>query len=54
MYGSASETVRILYGGSVKPENVRAYLSEKDVDGALVGGASLKSDSFKQLVENII
>ena len=54
MYGEASETVRILYGGSVKPENVRAYLSEPDVDGALVGGASLKSESFKQLVENII
>ena len=54
MYGDASETVRILYGGSVKPENVRAYLSEKDVDGALVGGASLKVDSFKQLIENIV
>ncbi len=54
MYGSASETVRILYGGSVKPENVRDYLGQPDVDGALVGGASLKSDSFKQLVENII
>ncbi len=54
MFGDASETVRILYGGSVKPENVRDYLSENDVDGALVGGASLKVESFKQLVENII
>ena len=54
MYGSASEEVRILYGGSVKPENVRDYLKQEDVDGALVGGASLKSESFKQLVENII
>ncbi len=50
----AAEEVRILYGGSVKPENVRAYLSEKDVDGALVGGASLKIDSFRALIENII
>lgn len=48
-----ADKVRILYGGSVKPENVHAYLLEKDVDGALVGGASLKVDSFKQLIENI-
>ena len=54
MYGNASEEVRILYGGSVKPENVRDYLLQKDVDGALVGGASLKVESFKQLVENIL
>lgn len=53
-FGDASEKVRILYGGSVKPENVKAYLSQEDVDGALVGGASLKVDSFKQLVENIV
>lgn len=54
MYGEASETVRILYGGSVKPENVHDYLSEEDVDGALVGGASLKADSFRKLIENTI
>lgn len=54
LYGNASETVRILYGGSVKPENVHDYLTQKNVDGALVGGASLKSESFKQLVENIV
>lgn len=54
VYGDASETVRILYGGSVKPENVHDYLSEKDVDGALVGGASLKADSFRKLIENTI
>lgn len=45
--------IRILYGGSVKPNNIKDYLSEKDVDGALVGGASLKADSFKELLENI-
>lgn len=46
--------IRILYGGSVKPNNVKDYLSMKDIDGALVGGASLKADSFKELLENII
>ncbi len=49
----AAQKVQILYGGSVKPENVHAYLGAEDVDGALVGGASLKSDSFKALLENI-
>ena len=48
-----SEKVRILYGGSVKPENVHDYLLQPNVDGALVGGASLKVDSFKALIENI-
>ena len=52
-YGDASDKVRILYGGSVKPENVHDYLAQTDVDGALVGGASLKVDSFRQLIENI-
>jgi triosephosphate isomerase len=52
-YGDAAENVRILYGGSVKPENVHDYLLQSDVDGALVGGASLKVDSFKALIENI-
>ena len=53
MYGQVSNDVRILYGGSVKPENIHDYLLEEDVDGALVGGASLKVESFKQLIENI-
>ena len=52
-YGDAADKVRILYGGSVKPENVHDYLTQKDVDGALVGGASLKVESFKELVENL-
>ena len=52
-YGDAADNVRILYGGSVKPENVHDYLAQPDVDGALVGGASLKVESFKQLIENI-
>ena len=53
-YGAEiADKVRILYGGSVKPENVHDYLLQQDVDGALVGGASLKVDSFKALIENI-
>lgn len=52
-FGGVADDVRILYGGSVKPENVHDYLLQPDVDGALVGGASLKVDSFKQLIENI-
>lgn len=42
--------VRILYGGSVKPDNVRGLMAQEDIDGALVGGASLKVDSFTALV----
>jgi len=52
-FGEVSENVRILYGGSVKPENVHDYLLQADVDGALVGGASLKVESFKALIQNI-
>lgn len=44
--GDVAETVRLLYGGSVKPENAAELLCLKEVDGALVGGASLKADSF--------
>lgn len=54
MFGKvASQKILILYGGSVKPNNIHDYLQVEDVDGALVGGASLKSDSFKELLENI-
>jgi triosephosphate isomerase len=42
--------VRIQYGGSVKPENIRSFIGQPNIDGALVGGASLKADSFIQLV----
>lgn len=52
-FGEVADEVRILYGGSVKPENVHDYLLMSDVDGALVGGASLKVESFKALIENI-
>lgn len=45
-FGAAAKGVRLLYGGSVKPENAAEILSVADVDGALVGGASLKADTF--------
>jgi triosephosphate isomerase (TIM) len=43
--------IRILYGGSVKPDNVDALMAEPDIDGALVGGASLEVGSFKRLIQ---
>ena len=46
----AAEAVRILYGGSVKPDNIRALMAAPHIDGALVGGASLKADDFAAVV----
>ncbi len=46
IYGPAGAKVRILYGGSVKPSNARELLGLDNVDGALVGGASLKAADF--------
>ena len=46
-----ADLIRIQYGGSVKPDNVEEIMAQKDVDGALVGGASLKADSFIELVK---
>ena len=45
-----AETVRILYGGSVKPENIADLMQNEDIDGALVGGASLEADSFARII----
>jgi triosephosphate isomerase (TIM) len=47
---AAAEAMRILYGGSVKPDNIVGLMDQPDIDGALVGGASLKADSFAQIV----
>jgi len=47
----AADKVRILYGGSVKPENAKEYFQQPNIDGALVGGASLKADAFIQITE---
>jgi triosephosphate isomerase len=46
----AAKALRILYGGSVKPDNIAGLMAQADIDGALVGGASLKADSFAQIV----
>jgi len=46
--------VRIQYGGSVKPANARELMSQADVDGALVGGASLEARSFADIIKNSI
>jgi triosephosphate isomerase len=45
-----TEAIRVLYGGSVKPENAREFFAESEIDGALVGGASLKPESFIEIV----
>jgi triosephosphate isomerase len=47
---AAADALRILYGGSVKPDNIVGLMDQPDIDGALVGGASLKADSFAQIV----
>ncbi|MFC5558699.1 triose-phosphate isomerase [Ureibacillus thermophilus] len=52
LYGkAAAETIRIQYGGSVKPENIEDLLSKEQIDGALVGGASLQVESYLKLLE---
>jgi triosephosphate isomerase (TIM) len=45
-----AEQMRIQYGGSVKPENIKEYMAEPEIDGALVGGASLEAESFFKLI----
>ena len=54
MYGSeVADKVRIQYGGSVKPEGLKTLLEQPDIDGALVGGASLQADSYIAMIENL-
>jgi len=48
---SLADSIRILYGGSVKPGNVSELMSQPDIDGALVDGASLDADSFAKIVK---
>ncbi|OLS03839.1 triose-phosphate isomerase [Tissierella creatinophila] len=50
LYGSLSQKVRIQYGGSVKPSNIVELMEKEEIDGALVGGASLKAEDFVKLV----
>lgn len=49
---SAGDSIRILYGGSVNPSTIEEQMSKSDIDGALVGGASLKVESFTQIIAN--
>ena len=52
MFGEeVAENVRIQYGGSMKPENAGALLAQRNIDGGLIGGASLKADSFSAIVK---
>ncbi len=50
--GEISEKIRILYGGSVKSHNAREFFSQSDIDGGLIGGASLKPEDFVKIVES--
>jgi len=52
-YGNAANDVRILYGGSVTKDNIGDLIAMDDIDGALVGGASLKADGFLGIIQNI-
>ena len=51
IFGEAAEAVRILYGGSVNPKNIDELMEQQDIDGVLVGGASLEIDSFARIVK---
>lgn len=52
LFGDAvAETMRVLYGGSMKPENVEGLMVKENIDGGLIGGAALDATSFKQLIE---
>jgi triosephosphate isomerase len=51
LYGDTANAIRILYGGSVTPDNIDSLMACEDVDGALVGGSSLKADSFAKIVK---
>jgi triosephosphate isomerase len=52
MWGeTAAQRIRVQYGGSVNPSNVAALMAEADIDGALVGGASLEVDSFIRILK---
>ncbi len=50
-FGDTADGMRILYGGSVKPDNARELFSQSNIDGGLVGGASLKAESFIKIIE---
>lgn len=51
-FSSVAQGIRVLYGGSVKPENSKQLMAQEDIDGALVGGAALKVESFVGIINN--
>jgi triosephosphate isomerase len=52
LFGSSTaESMRVLYGGSVNEKNIQAFISESEIDGALIGGASLKQETFTQIIK---
>lgn len=51
IFGQDSELIRIIYGGSVKPDNIKELLEMENIDGALIGGAGLNADSFVKIVK---
>lgn len=51
LYADMADSIRILYGGSVKPDNARELMTQPDVDGGLIGGASLKAESFLGIID---
>lgn len=54
LYGDdVANKVRVQYGGSVKPDNIAAYMSQEDIDGALIGGASLQIASFEEIINAV-
>lgn len=54
MYGDdLANKVRVQYGGSVKPDNIVEYMAMSDIDGALIGGASLQADSFNEIIAKV-
>lgn len=54
LYGDdVASKVRIQYGGSVKPDNIKEYMAQEDIDGALIGGASLQVESFTEIVNAV-
>ena len=52
--GQTATAIRIQYGGSMKPENARELMSQPDIDGGLIGGASLKADAFAAIVRGAL
>ena len=49
--GATAETIRIQYGGSMKPANAKELMDQPDIDGGLIGGAALKADSFADIIK---